>query len=54
MWLLFEAIGWIIAGIGAYFIFDNDPNLFHYVILGAGIIIIAFTLPRNFRNKRKH
>ncbi|WP_176555881.1 hypothetical protein [Virgibacillus ndiopensis] len=53
MRLLFEIIGWIITGIGAYFVFDNDPMVFHYIILGVGIVIIMFTLPKNFRSRKK-
>ncbi|MEN1967354.1 hypothetical protein WMZ97_04665 [Lentibacillus sp. N15] len=53
MRLLLEAIGWILTAIGAYYIFEENTMVIHYVLLIIGVIILLLTIPFKSYRKRK-
>lgn len=51
--MLIEALGWVLAAIGIYFVFEKDTSIFHYILLGIGIILILMNFPyKDFKRKK--
>lgn len=55
--LAVEALGWVLMGIGAYYILQKDPSVYHYLMGIVGVILIILFFPfqdyfkRNDRDK---
>ncbi|SHH38118.1 hypothetical protein SAMN05421807_106189 [Virgibacillus chiguensis] len=50
--LLYELIGWIFTGVGAYFIYEDPTLILPYISLGIGLAFIIFHLPKSLRRKK--
>lgn len=51
--LLMEIIGWILTGFGAYYVFEENTMVIHYIALVIGIILLALAIPKNLRKRNK-
>lgn len=52
---MLEALGWVLLGIGAYFILQKDASFFHYVIGIIGVLFIITFFPfQDFKNRDRH
>jgi hypothetical protein len=51
--LVTEAVGWVLAAIGAYFVYENTSNVLAYIILILGILLVLTNFPFTGYTKRK-
>ncbi|MFD1037044.1 hypothetical protein ACFQ3N_01205 [Virgibacillus byunsanensis] len=51
--ILIEVLGWILTGFGAYFVFEDNTSILHYILLAVGIILILFSIPFSLRRWKK-
>lgn len=46
---LLEVLGWILAAVGAYYLFEDNTMLIHYIMLVIGIILLIMTISKSYR-----
>ncbi|GAB3799078.1 hypothetical protein [Virgibacillus kimchii] len=51
--LITEAVGWVFAAIGAYYVYENTSNVLAYIILVLGIILVLTNFPFTGYSKRR-
>ncbi|WP_170875293.1 hypothetical protein [Virgibacillus pantothenticus] len=50
--LLYELMGWLFTGVGAYFIYEDPTLVLPYISLGIGLALIIFHLPKSLHRKQ--
>lgn len=51
--MLIEALGWVLAAIGIYFVFEKNTSILPYILLIIGIILILLNFPyKDFKRKK--
>lgn len=52
--MLVETLGWILAVIGIYFVFEENTSVIYYILLIVGVILILWNFPyKDFKRKDK-
>lgn len=52
--MLVESLGWILAVIGIYFVFEENTSMIYYAFLVVGVILILWNFPyKDFQKKDK-
>ncbi|MGY0692122.1 hypothetical protein ACW2QC_04920 [Virgibacillus sp. FSP13] len=54
MRLFIEIIGWILTAFGAYYVFEENTLIVHYVVLVIGVILLLISIPfKNIRGRKR-